>query len=207
MWTSPIIPIFLSHVDFNLVYRLKWAMSGLVTISSIFYRLNRVEVDFWRLFSVSPAQYVVQWVSKQKWDWLWFEKSIHSSRTCGVINFTLSIQVSCGYHSLFARERRIRVKAVRSHPFAMSSLETRSMCRGHRPCSNWPLIARLNWYAALKLICDKKVSIMGLHYIIGHFPLGGVAYNSPEFLSRWFHYQFHWYDEISLILNFKSFKL
>ncbi len=23
------------------------------------------------------------------------------------------------------------------------------------------------------------------------FSLGGVAYNSPEFLSRWFHYQFH----------------
>ncbi len=21
---------------------------------------------------------------------------------------------------------------------------------------------------------------------IGHFPLGGVAYNSPEFLSNWF---------------------
>ncbi len=23
------------------------------------------------------------------------------------------------------------------------------------------------------------------HFCIGHFPLGGVAYNSPEFLSRW----------------------
>ncbi len=32
---SPIIPIFLSHVGFSLVYRLKWAMSGLVTRRSV----------------------------------------------------------------------------------------------------------------------------------------------------------------------------
>ncbi len=32
MLTRPIISIFLSHVAFNLVYRLKWVMSGLFTV-------------------------------------------------------------------------------------------------------------------------------------------------------------------------------
>ncbi len=46
---------------------------------------------------------------QKKWDWFWCEKSTHSSskpssRACRVIDFTLSIQVSCGYHLLLARE-------------------------------------------------------------------------------------------------------
>ncbi len=40
MQTNPIILIFLSHVVFNLVYRLKLALSGLVTIRSMIFALN-----------------------------------------------------------------------------------------------------------------------------------------------------------------------
>ncbi len=51
---SPIIPIFLSQVGFNLVYRLKFAMSSLLTIRSM---CIREIADFVLLKSIQKPWY------------------------------------------------------------------------------------------------------------------------------------------------------
>ncbi len=109
---------FLITISFNCKYSFKWPISGLYTIWSMFY----------------PNQIMpyLQRVSKKKWDWLWCEKSNHSSsnpssRMCWVIDYTLLIQVSLDCPLLFAMENNLCESCLKSSSqiwtFTMSSPE------------------------------------------------------------------------------------
>ncbi len=115
-----------------------------------------------RLFVHNLEKPKIQRVSKKKWNWLWCEKSTHSSskpssRACTVINFTLSIQVSHCYPLSFAKEN--------------------DLCES---CSKSP---SLIWtYTMLWLEMKQRLELVNWVWTTGKH---SVLYVTPQKIIRW----------------------